>query len=68
MERASLHCTTVHSKKYTEVSKISISIIPRIYTQALVSFKKYMPPKEEEGACIFWMKQVPVDLHDLNIR
>jgi hypothetical protein len=27
-----------------------------------------MPPKEEEGAYIFWMKQVPVDLHDLNIR
>jgi hypothetical protein len=24
-------CTTVHSKKYTKVSKISISIIPRIY-------------------------------------
>ena len=33
MERASLHCTTVHSKKYTKVSIISISIIPspRIY-------------------------------------
>ena len=28
-----LHCTTttVHSKKYTKVSKISISIFPRIY-------------------------------------
>ena len=33
-------------------------------TQALVSFKKYMPPPlplpVEEGAYIFWMKQVPV--------
>jgi hypothetical protein len=68
MERASLHCTTVHSQKYPKVSTISISIIPRIYTQALVSFKKYMPPKEEEGAYKFSMKQVSVDLHDLNIR
>ena len=30
--------------------------------QALVSFKKYMPPMEEEGAYIFWMKQVPVHM------
>ena len=50
--------------------------IQKIYapsSSALVSFKKYMPPssslqnicpllfsKEEEGAYIFWMKQVPV--------
>ena len=38
-------------------------MIGKLYAQALVSFKKYMPPplsKEEEGAYIFLMKQVPV--------
>ena len=37
-----------------------------LLAQTLVSFKKYMPPplpwnKEEEGAYIFWMKQVSVN-------
>jgi hypothetical protein len=54
---------------YNYICNTGTCFIQKIYapssslTQALVSFKKYMPPalpytKEEQGAYIFWMKQV----------
>ena len=45
-----LHSTTVHSKKYTKVSKISISIIPRIYMISGAALApKMLAPEKSPG-------------------